>query len=620
MLNSADIEFTPEGPRSARYGDRYFRHLGAFEQARSVFLEGCNLPGLWQKKKNFSILELGFGLGFNFLTTWDAWKKDPNRPDQLHFLSIESHPILLSHYAQAHASEPHLAALGRALRLNLPLPIEGCHRVEFEQGKVCLTLAYGSDEHALHMLSGKVDAIYLDGFTPERNPALWSPAIFKLLFERSKQGTRLATWSAAGEVRQRLAHAGFEVEHWPSKGAQPETTRARCVLQASTPALSENERQAIVLGAGLAGIALSERLLQRGWQVTLIDSHSGPGHAASGNPSGVVRPLVSRDDNPSSQFTRAALLYALQRWERFKTSPSPAWHPTGVLQIARDQDQFQQWVAMFHANPMPNEWIQLFSRQDAEKRCGYSLQHGGLLFPFAGWAEPKRLCELTFSSLSINLLTHWNQTIYSLKRADQKDKGWQALDHEGKEIARAPHIVIASGAGPHIEALPSNDFLPSSLRPIQRLRGEVTQFMLQPRRELDLVICGEGYLCPSPDESWSVGATYDASNSLEISKKGVQENTEKLQALLSIKASPQEIHGGRAAYRSVASDRLPLIGADPENPGLWHCRAFASRGLAWHALAAELLVAQMNQEPLPLSQDLAEAVSLNRKSLRSQLL
>ena len=627
MLTPENLEFTPEGPRSALYGDRYFGPIGALEQARSVFLKGCDIPSAWQKKKCFSILETGFGMGFNFLATWDAWKKDPNRPDQLHFLSIECHPITLSQLARVHASEPHLAAIGRALRMNLPLPIRGCHRLEFEQGKVCLTLAYGEDALALHMLSGIVDAIYLDGFSPERNPELWSEAVFKLLFERSKVGTKLATWCAASEIRKRLEQVGFEVQQGPSLSPWHETTRARCVFNPSTldastlsaEALSNDEKKVIVLGSGLAGTAISERLIQRGWQVILIDAANGPGLAASGNTSGVIRPLVSRDDNPSSQFTRAALLYAIQRWERFQPSPSPAWHPTGVLQIARDQDQFQQWIAMFNTTPVPSEWIQLLSREEAQKRSGHSLKQGGLLFPLAGWAQPRLLCEQTLSSLSKNLLSNWNQTIHSLKQENHKYRGWLALDHEGKEIARAPQVVITSGAGPHIEAMPFNDFLPSSLRPLQRIRGEVTHFSLQPKQELDLVICGEGYICPSADGNWSVGATYDEINTLETSEKGILENTTKLQELLSINVSQHEIQGGRASYRSVASDRLPMIGADPIYNGLWHCRAFASRGLAWHALAAELLVAQMNQEPLPLSKHLAKAVSPDRKSLRSRI-
>jgi len=634
MLVPADIEFTPDGPHTARYQDRYFGKIGALEQARKVFIQGCGIPGVWKDKKSFRILETGFGLGFNFLATWDAWKRDPSRPDQLHFLSIECHPIALQQLAHAHALEPELAVLARQLRLNLPPAIPGCHRLEFEQGQVCLTLAYESDERALKMLSGRVDAIYLDGFSPDRNPKLWSQSIIDLLFERSQSGTRLSTWCAASEIRRRLSQAGYEVQRGPGIGSKRETTQALCREHSYRSKNHEpndshpehSQKNVIILGAGLAGTAITQRLVQRGWEVTLIDSGSGPAQGASGNTSGVVRPLVSRDDNRSSQFTRAALLYAIQRWERFRSSSHPAWHRNGVLQIARDEAQFQQWIRMIQDTPMPGEWMQILSQQEASTRCGHTVPFGGLLFPLAGWAEPKALCELAISEVSKPIRKIWNQHVFALKKEGMEDAEWLIFDQDEKEIARATHVVIATGAGPQIQNAiqtsgakerlnQSNYFLSSRFAPLQRLRGEITQFYPHPQLNLDLVVCGEGYVCPSPDGTWSIGATYDAHHSLSITQNAVQENAKKLKELIGINITESEIRGGRAGIRSVSIDRLPLIGQDPEHTGIWHCRALASRGLAWHPLSAELLVAQMNGEPLPLSATLAQAVSLNRQNL-----
>jgi len=625
MLNPAEIEFTPQGPRSVRYEDRYFGEVGALQQARRVFIQGCTLPSAWQGKRHFSILETGFGLGFNFLATWDAWKHDPCRPDRLHFLSIECHPVSLLQLTQAHAYEPQLALLARQLRRNLPPAIAGLHRLEFEQGRVCLTLVYEQDVRALKMLSMPVDAIFLDGFAPERNPAFWSQKFLDGLYQQSKTGTQLSTWCAAGEIRKRLTQSGFEVERGPGIGNQQETTRARRGvaktdqehIPSSPPACTMTNSQVMVLGAGLAGTAITERLIQRGCYVSLIDAAQGPGQGASGNLAGIVRPLVSRDDNRSSQFTRAALLYAIQRWERLQQQSHPAWHPTGVLQVARDEAQYQQWCEMVFSHPMPGEWVQLLSKKEAEQRCGFPLKQGGLLFPQAGWAEPKLLCEQALFDTTHALRTHWGQSVHSLKQTKNGSKEWIALDPFEKEIARAPHVIIASGAGPHIDGTLFDDFLPASLRSLQRLRGEVTHFNLQNKPMLDSVICGEGYVCPSPDQTWSVGATYDEKTTLDISSSGIQENTAKLKTLIGISANPEEIQGGRASFRSVAWDRLPIVGKDPEHQGLWHCRALASRGLAWHGIAAELLIAQMELAPPPLEKILCETVSPQRKSIQN---
>jgi len=227
MLTPADLEFTEEGPRSPRYNDRYYGRIGALEQARTVFLQGCEIVTSWHKQECFCILETGFGLGMNFLASWDAWKADPDRPDRLHFISIECHPIALLQLAQAHRDEPSIAELSRQLRMHLPPAMPGLYRLEFEQGQICLTLVYGQDQVALQSITAEVDAVFLDGFAPDQNPALWSQEVMHLLAQRCKPNAQLSTWCAAAEVRRRLEHAGFEVQRGPGIGSKRETTRAR---------------------------------------------------------------------------------------------------------------------------------------------------------------------------------------------------------------------------------------------------------------------------------------------------------------------------------------------------------------------------------------------------------
>ena len=92
-------------PYAPDYGDVYHPSAGAWQQARSVFLHGNGLPGRWQRRERFTILETGFGLGLNFLVTWAAWRADAQRSTLLHFVSTEAHPVAaadLLRAAQAH--------------------------------------------------------------------------------------------------------------------------------------------------------------------------------------------------------------------------------------------------------------------------------------------------------------------------------------------------------------------------------------------------------------------------------------------------------------------------------------------------------------------------------------
>ena len=108
-ITPARIEFgatagTP--PRAPQFDDLYHPHVCAAAQARHVFLQGNGLPARWAGRRTFTVLEMGFGLGNNFLATWDVWRRDPARCERLFFVSVERHPPRHDDLVQAHAASP----------------------------------------------------------------------------------------------------------------------------------------------------------------------------------------------------------------------------------------------------------------------------------------------------------------------------------------------------------------------------------------------------------------------------------------------------------------------------------------------------------------------------------
>ncbi|MDR0379440.1 MAG: tRNA (5-methylaminomethyl-2-thiouridine)(34)-methyltransferase MnmD, partial [Candidatus Accumulibacter sp.] len=143
------------------------------------------------------------------------WRNDPRRCRRLCFVSLEKHPFAAGDLALAHAVWPEFAELSSVLRACWPTLVAGEHRIELEEGKLVLRLVLGDAVETLPMLDGVVDAFYLDGFSPARNPDLWSPLVCRNLARLSEPGATLATWSVAGGVRQALAAAGFSVKKQP---------------------------------------------------------------------------------------------------------------------------------------------------------------------------------------------------------------------------------------------------------------------------------------------------------------------------------------------------------------------------------------------------------------------
>ena len=215
-LEAARLTFAANGtPFSPSYGDVYHSAAGAHAQAQHVFLAGNGLPGRWAQREQFVIVETGFGLGLNFLATWLAWRADPQRCRTLHFVSLEKHPLAAADLALTHAAWVELAPFADELCRHWPALEGGAHELEFDGGRVRLTLHFGDAVTTLPTLDWRADAFYLDGFSPAKNPELWSPALCQSLARLAQRGATLATWSVAGSVRRALTAAGFAVARCP---------------------------------------------------------------------------------------------------------------------------------------------------------------------------------------------------------------------------------------------------------------------------------------------------------------------------------------------------------------------------------------------------------------------
>jgi len=631
-LVPAEPAFDAAGtPYSPRYGDIYHSADSGPGQAQHVFLGGNDLPARWSGARVFTIVETGFGLGINFLATWNAWRADSKRPERLHFVSVEKHPFTREGLAGLHARYAEFAPLAAQLQSAWPLPLPGLHRLEFEGGRVTLTLAFADIADVLPGLRLAADAFYLDGFAPDRNPDMWSPAIMKALARLARSGATLATYTTARAVRDALAAAGFMPDLRTGFGHKRNMlTACHAPLRPSRhgpPApTSWNERRAIVVGAGIAGAAVSERLAARGWHVELIERLATPAAEASGIPAGVFHPHVSRDDSVLSRLTRAGFLYSLARWRALEiVGQRLSWNSCGVLQMAKDAREEARMAATVRACGFPPGYVDYLPRASAEGKTGCAVRAGGWWFPDSGWMRPAALvaAQIAAAKSGGNLTLHAGLAVESL---DRNGATWRALSLEGKVIASAPVVVLAnSHDAPRLVGLGV---------PLKRVRGQLSRLPAGSMRVPAAVIAGAGHLIPDPAGGTIVGATYDFdSENPEPRAEDHAGNLERLERLLpgTAAAFDSATLDGAVGFRCVAADRLPLIGALPgagagrpgapardlpRLPGLFGAFAYASRGLTWAALGAELIASVVEGEPLPVEGDLVDAIDPARFMLR----
>lgn len=208
-------------PFSQIYDDVYHTAHGGLAQTRHVFLAGNGLPARWIDTDDFVIFETGFGLGLNFLVTWQTWRASEAN-GRLHFVSVEKHPFRHDDLARLLAPYAEMASLASKLLRQWPPLAPGFHRLHFDDGKVTLTLMFGDAQALLPQLTAAVDAVFLDGFAPTKNPELWSCDLLTAITRLCKSQATLATWSVAGEVRRGLQHAGWKLERRPGFGKKRE--------------------------------------------------------------------------------------------------------------------------------------------------------------------------------------------------------------------------------------------------------------------------------------------------------------------------------------------------------------------------------------------------------------
>ena len=590
------VDWSAQGaPRSPRFGDVYHSSTGALAQARHVFLAGCGLPQAWVGAAQWRILETGFGLGLNFLAAWRAWKDDPQRPLMLHFASVEAWPVAATDLLQAVRHEPTLQALAQELAAQWWGLVPGVHRLSFDGGRVLLTLGVGEVRERLQDFDFTADSVFLDGFDPQRNPAMWELAALKAVGRLCGRGARLATWTVAGAVRRDLAQCGFAVEKAP--GLPPKHDCLRAVFEPAWEARRGSVTQqaaarAIVVGGGLAGASAAASLARRGWQVGVLDRAPAPAAGASALPAGLLAPHTSPDDNLLSRLSRAGVRTTLQEC-RARLRDGMDWSPSGVLQL-RSADEREP----ADLGPWTRDWQQW---RDEE--------HRQLWHPAAAWIKPAALVRAWLSHEGIE----WrgDSAVHALERSP---KGWRALDAQGRAMAEAPLVVLAAAydSGP----------LAAGRLALHPVRGQVSWGAAAGEPLSASPLNGNGHFLPAiPLDrglAWLTGSTYvRADLSLEERPGEHQANLQRLRDLVPDVADrlAPEFDAGRVrawtGVRCASTDRRPLAGRLDE--GLWCSVAMGSRGLTFAALCAELLGARLHGEPLPLAGRLAAALDPGRQ-------
>ena len=611
--------------------------VDAWAQAQSVCLQGNALPARWAGRRHFVVLETGFGLGDNFLATWDAWRRDPQRCEQLHFVAVEPRPPSRAELAAAQVQSPG-AELASQLMQAWPPLTPGLHALDFEGGRVQLLLAVGEATVLLPTLRLAADALCLGEPPADAKPPAWPPRLLKAVGRLAAPESSLATASVAEPMRAGLLTAGFQLTNSTGTGTNTsqDLTVARFAPRFVPPRLPAAAvpaaRHAVVVGAGLAGAAMAQALARQGLQVTVLEQHGSPAQEGSGNLGGLFHGTLNADDGVYARLFRAAALQAARAYAPAIDAGAVPGQATGLLRLETTLTDLGAMQAVLQGLGLPAAYVSALGREQASQCAGVPLPGPAWFYPGGGWVSPAAWVRHALATTGVQLVL--GAPVQGLLRSGQD---WCVQGAHGQTLARAPILVLANAAG----VAPLLAPLGHSPWPLQRARGQVTSGPVRSgpagqASSLKMPVAGDGYALPLSHDEILCGATRQLGDEDSTVREADHRlNLERLQRLTGLALTADSTAWqGRTGWRLQADDRLPIAGAMPvacmpegqrmdqgrllpREPGLFVLTALGARGLSLAPLLARLVAAQATGTPWPVEQALADAVDPARWRVRA---
>lgn len=555
---------------------------------------------------------------------------------RLHFISVEKYPLTQADLRKALAAWPELAPLSQPLIDQWPLPVSGCHRLLFANGRIRLDLWFGDIKEMLpqvpHPATGLVDAWYLDGFSPAKNPEMWTQDLFDDLARLARPDATLSTFTCAGFVRRGLIAAGFAMKKVKGHGSKREmlagVREGKVPQQSIAPWYARpagREGEVLIIGGGIASAMTALSLVERGRHVTLLCEDGAPASGASGNRQGALYPLLNGEHDALSRFYSLAFGFARNRLLALAKHHPVAFSLCGVTQLGYD-DKSAAKLAKMSQGPFPPELMHPLSAAEVEQVVGLPCDADGVSYPLGGWLCPADLTRAAIreAQASGRLEVVFNAAVTRL--AEEAD-GWHLESRDGRQW-HAPNLVVAAG-----HQLPA--LLPFAELPLYPVRGQVSHVPTTAGlSQLKTVLCYDGYLTPAHNGAHCIGASYGRNQTdLAYRTDEQDQNRARLQACVPHQRWPAEVDvsgaQARVGVRCASRDHLPVAGpvarlaaladhdvhapadqqsALPLHAGLYVLGALGSRGLCSAPLCGELVASEICGDPLPLAADLLEAL------------
>ncbi|NVJ66274.1 MAG: tRNA (5-methylaminomethyl-2-thiouridine)(34)-methyltransferase MnmD [Gammaproteobacteria bacterium] len=577
-------------PYSPQFDDVYFNTQDGIAESKYVFIEGNQLEQRFaEQPDSFSIFETGFGSGLNFLLTANLWQQ-LNPSGHLNYYSVEQFPIQTSDLVRIYQELNLESDFFEPLIAQYPPLLPGVFPINISSN-ITLHLIFYPLEKALKEValnnSQKIDAWFLDGFAPSKNPQMWHKGLWHFMalnaINEAPRQTSVATFTSASEVRKMLQHYGFEVTKRKGFGYKREMLAAKFAeKKLSTPKANlasdyslprQKPNKVAVIGAGLAGTSLAYQLNQQGVEVHIFDKSPQLAAGASKMPALLAMPNLSIDHNSFSQLTFAGL----NSISDFLSKHPYLLRADKAVQLASEKySEFQL-----------KNYLDIYQNRIDIKKSAKSSLYDFAIELMALQVNGPELCDAFIRQIPIQQI-HLNSKVRNLDQLQEFDQ-----------------IVIATGYSDLLQTIGLQ--LPS----VMPLRGQITA--VKAKYSLGHPINYDGHLFQEK-EDWILGATFETNHDDSLNKDDDLLNIEQANRQFALGLSSSKISKSYAGIRASSFDRFPYCGFYTEHNGqnIWLNYGYGTRGLCLSLLGAEVISCAMLNKTLPISKTLLQKISPRR--------
>lgn len=572
-------------PRSDQFDDIYFSAHDGLEETAHVFLAGNDLPHAWEGKDHFVIAETGFGTGLNFFSAWKLFEENSESFQTLDFISFEKYPLTPEFIAQA--LSPWVDFFEGRIDLFLqkyPIRVAGFHRIKINS-KITLTLIFDDMNMAIESLDVGVDCWFLDGFTPSKNPDMWSNILFQNMARLSNEGASFATFTAAGFVRRGLKEVGFEVHK--IKGFKYKADMSVGVFQGTQKKLEriKNKPQKIaIIGGGLAGTSCAYVLKQYGFTPVIYEGAASLAAGGSGNEIGFYNPRFSKLRDDLSHFFTSA--YAQFIGMARIAGEAINYDPCGALHVMNTDEKRERLISVKENWGWHADHVEILESELATHKAGIEIEGQSLFLPDSGSVCPYKLCAYYAQGVEV----HLNHEVTNFEDLD------------------ADAVIICTAY--QVKNFPVLNWLP-----VERVRGQITNIHTNDiLKNLKCNVHYGGYISRYKEGFHATGSTFEKWRDEtcvreEDNQKNILSLKQNIKILENNDIQPQS---GWVGFRTASNDRFPIIGVVPNYESVYVSTAFGSHGLLGSLMGAHFLADILRGFSCALPRETACALSPQR--------